>query len=383
MQLYRELPMGDLAHIVVADTRQYRTDQPYNDQGPANGPDMTTPAATLPGIAQEQWIVDRMGASKSTWNILAQQVLMASHDLVPGAEKGYSTDQWDAYRASRQRVLAGIHANGTPNPVVLTGDIHQHYAADLLLDFDDPASPIVGSELCGTSVTSGGDGSRRPRGPDREPLDQVQRQAPRLRPRDAHRERTAGGLPPARGGDDAERPGLDRRELHAHQRPPGPAGLATPASWSGSVEPDHDAGDAVEHGRDTGPDRARRPLVGEGGGIVRVRHAESLAAERRAGPVGRGHVHRGLGQFGPDDQELLVEVVGRHERQGVDELVAGGDDQVGLRGRSSSVMREMNWSGCVAVTVLRLTSSCSAHVVTAPAIVLVAASSPAVSSTTR
>ncbi len=87
---------------------------------------MTTPAATLPGIAQEQWIVDRMGAAKSTWNILAQQVLMASHDLVPGAEKGYSTDQWDAYRASRQRVLAGIHAKGTPNPVVLTGDIHQH-----------------------------------------------------------------------------------------------------------------------------------------------------------------------------------------------------------------------------------------------------------------
>ena len=83
MQLYRELPMGDLLNFVVADTRQYRTDQPYNDQGPANGPDMATPAATLPGIAQEQWIVDRMGASKSTWNVLAQQVLMAPHDLVP------------------------------------------------------------------------------------------------------------------------------------------------------------------------------------------------------------------------------------------------------------------------------------------------------------
>lgn len=159
MQLYRELPMGDLAHLVVADTRQYRTDQPYGDNGPADGPEMTDPAATLPGIAQEQWIVDRMGASQSTWTILAQQVLMASHDVVPGAEKGYSTDQWGAYRASRQRILSGIHANGTRNPVVLTGDIHQHYASDLLLDFDDPVSPIVGSELCGTSVTSGGDGS--------------------------------------------------------------------------------------------------------------------------------------------------------------------------------------------------------------------------------
>jgi alkaline phosphatase D len=116
MQLYRELPMGDLLNFVVADTRQYRTDQPYNDSGPADGPDLTTPAATLPGIAQEQWIVDRMGASKSTWNVLAQQVLMASHDVVPGAPKGYSTDQWDAYRASRQRVLSGIHSRGTPAP---------------------------------------------------------------------------------------------------------------------------------------------------------------------------------------------------------------------------------------------------------------------------
>lgn len=159
MQLHRELPMGDLANFVVADTRQYRTDQPYADKGPAAGPEMSDPAASLPGVAQEQWIVDRMGASKAKWNILAQQVLMASHDVVPGAEKGYSTDQWDAYSASRQRVLTGIADRGTSNPVVLTGDIHQHYAADLLRDFSDPASPIVGSELCGTSVTSGGDGS--------------------------------------------------------------------------------------------------------------------------------------------------------------------------------------------------------------------------------
>jgi alkaline phosphatase D len=159
MQLYRELPMGDLANFVVADTRQYRTDQPYGDKGPTDGPDMRDPAATLPGIAQERWIVDRMSRSRARWNILAQQVLMASHDTVPGAAKGYSTDQWDAYRASRQRVLTGIADRGTRNPVVLTGDIHQHYAADLLRDFDDPSSPVIGSELCGTSVTSGGDGS--------------------------------------------------------------------------------------------------------------------------------------------------------------------------------------------------------------------------------
>lgn len=159
MQLYREVSLGDLANFVVADTRQYRTDQPYLDKGPKDGPEMSNPDATLPGIAQEKWIVDRMTRSRAKWNILAQQVLMASHDVVPGAEKGYSTDQWDAYRASRQRVLHGIADGGTSNPVVLTGDIHQHYAADLLRDFADPSSEVIGSELCGTSITSGGDGS--------------------------------------------------------------------------------------------------------------------------------------------------------------------------------------------------------------------------------
>jgi alkaline phosphatase D len=161
MQLYRELPMGDLLNIVVADTRQYRTDQPYADKGPTDGPEMLDPNATLLGLAQEGWIVDRMSRSRAKWNILAQQVLMASHDTVPGEAKGYSTDQWDAYRAGRQRVLTGIADRGTSNPVVLTGDIHQHYAADLLRDFADPSSPVIGSELCGTSITSGGDGNDR------------------------------------------------------------------------------------------------------------------------------------------------------------------------------------------------------------------------------
>ena len=99
---------------------------------------MTTPAATLPGIAQEQWIVDRMGASKSTWNRLAQQVLMASHDLVPSAEKGYSTDQWDAYRASRQRVLAAVRmkrpaASLVPRRHDLRAVLRQHARSGVVL----------------------------------------------------------------------------------------------------------------------------------------------------------------------------------------------------------------------------------------------------------
>jgi alkaline phosphatase D len=44
------------------------------------------------------------------------------------------------------------------NPVVLSGDVHKHYAADLSRVATDPGSAPVGVELVATSITSGGDG---------------------------------------------------------------------------------------------------------------------------------------------------------------------------------------------------------------------------------
>ena len=50
-------------------------------------------------------------------------------------------------------------AAGTRNPVVLTGDIHSHWAADIRRRWDDPAAPTVGTELVTSSISAGGDGS--------------------------------------------------------------------------------------------------------------------------------------------------------------------------------------------------------------------------------
>jgi alkaline phosphatase D len=46
-----------------------------------------------------------------------------------------------------------------PNLVVLTGDIHANWVADLKVDFDDARSPAIGSEFMGTTISSGGDGA--------------------------------------------------------------------------------------------------------------------------------------------------------------------------------------------------------------------------------
>lgn len=65
-------------------------------------------------------------------------------------------DVWDGYPAERRRLLDRMA--GVANPVVLTGDIHSNWVSDLHTDFDDLTSPIVATELTGTSISSGGDG---------------------------------------------------------------------------------------------------------------------------------------------------------------------------------------------------------------------------------
>ena len=46
---------------------------------------------------------------------------------------------------------------------MLTGDLHSNWVSDLKLDFDDPSSPTVGTELVGTAISSGGDGDESTR----------------------------------------------------------------------------------------------------------------------------------------------------------------------------------------------------------------------------
>lgn len=158
MQLYRRLAFGDLAEISVLDTRQYRSDQAAGDgQDPPN-PGSQDPSRTMLGDEQERWLLEGLGRSSARWNVLAQQVTLAQLDVKAGDGQIVPMDTWDGYTAARDRLFAGLRERGVENVVALTGDLHRSVAADLKLDFNDPASATVGAELTGTSVTSGRDG---------------------------------------------------------------------------------------------------------------------------------------------------------------------------------------------------------------------------------
>ncbi len=159
MQLYRSVSFGRLARFAVLDTRQYRTDQPCGDRTKPPCEGMFDPDATLLGEGQRRWLFESLGSSPAAWNVLAQQVMMAHVDRLPGDDVAYSMDQWSGYGASRERVLRFLAESGVRNPVVLTGDIHTNWVNDLHADFRDPASAVVATEFVGTSISSGGDGA--------------------------------------------------------------------------------------------------------------------------------------------------------------------------------------------------------------------------------
>ena len=152
LRLYRTLRYGQLATFHVLDTRQYRDRQDL--------PRRTDPRRSLLGFDQERWLLDQLGRSTATWDVLAQQVMMMRRLGRPGAgPETLNPDAWDGYAASRDRLLHGLTERRVANPVVLTGDVHVNFAGELKTDFDDPDSATVGVEFVGTSISSGGDGT--------------------------------------------------------------------------------------------------------------------------------------------------------------------------------------------------------------------------------
>jgi alkaline phosphatase D len=159
MLLYRQLNFGRLASFNVLDTRQYRSDQPLGDGRKAPTDIVLSPTGTMFGERQRDWLFNGLTRSPATWNVLAQQVMMARVDLEVGPTVMHSMDQWPGYEFERRRVLKHFHDQKIKNPVVLTGDIHRNWANELIADFDRLESKSVGVEFVGTSISSSGDGS--------------------------------------------------------------------------------------------------------------------------------------------------------------------------------------------------------------------------------
>jgi alkaline phosphatase D len=167
-KIFRRLRIGDLADVVMLDTRLFGRDM----QAVLTGADVSTtdptiadPSRTLLGFDQERWLAEQLSFSKqrgATWRILGQQVMMAQLSTTFGRTI-LNPDQWDGYAPARERLFTHLRENGINNNVVLTGDIHSSWCNDLTSNPFDPAQynpatgqGVLGAEFVTPGVTSPG-----------------------------------------------------------------------------------------------------------------------------------------------------------------------------------------------------------------------------------
>lgn len=201
--LYRIFDFGGLARLVMLDTRQAGRDQQlsagdligvYSGVAPYGPfPKDVRPngvARELIGNRQARWFDQQIASSTQTWQLIGNQVLMfyqASPDLgatsvltapqrlalladldrIGGAGFGdliinlgraglpfpLAADAWTGYPTARLEMLAALAK--APNPVVLTGDSHNAWTANLVMPSAEGPKPVA-PEFGGTSVSSPG-----------------------------------------------------------------------------------------------------------------------------------------------------------------------------------------------------------------------------------
>ncbi len=143
-EIFRTFELGDLAKIIMLDTRLEGRDQ----QVGTNDPVFNDTTRTILGPTQFQWFKNELSTTTQPWKIIGNQVMIGAVEIFGTP---INTDSWDGYPAERQKLFDHLSTNNIDNMVVLTGDIHTSWAVDLK-NGNNP----VGVEMVTPSVTSPG-----------------------------------------------------------------------------------------------------------------------------------------------------------------------------------------------------------------------------------
>lgn len=143
-RIWRKYSYGTLAELFMTDSRLYDRDlqlsTPIQPQEPRNDA-----SRKMLGPEQRDWLLDGLKNSKATWRLVGNQVVFHQWVYTPGLKAaggpvGLNGDAWDGYCAERQTIIDGLRNGNIDNVVILTGDVHTSWVADIT---DDPNNPAV------------------------------------------------------------------------------------------------------------------------------------------------------------------------------------------------------------------------------------------------
>lgn len=157
-RIWRRFKIGKLADLIMLDTRYY-------DRDATDRPDLQLQEdRSIMGPKQERWLEDTLidaQARNATWKLLGNQVQFSALNETANTGMGgeaFYWDGWAGYMSNRRRFLDAVVKHGIENPVMLTGDYHALWTADLTHpDIPYNASTGAGSlgvEFAGPGITS-------------------------------------------------------------------------------------------------------------------------------------------------------------------------------------------------------------------------------------
>lgn len=129
-QIFRKFTYGDLADIIMLDTRLEGRAEQVAD---ASDPDLYDPSRSMLGTSQRDWFLTQLEESTARWKIIGNQVVMAQ---VRGVK---NMDAWDGYPIERNQILNWIDRKHISNVLFLTGDVHITMAANITHNPFDPS----------------------------------------------------------------------------------------------------------------------------------------------------------------------------------------------------------------------------------------------------
>lgn len=200
MTIYRSLRFGRHVELIMTDERSYRsdhaipeeigdtsfeyldtrnvlpiTDLEVMDAGrTANGgnppaivgingvpnPRLTSPPGTMLGVDQKAWWKASMTGSNATWKVWGNQVPLMRFAITRGPVSGLIVDRtmngdaWDGYATERKELMTHLRTSNVRNVLVLTGDIHAHFAGIVHDDFLATTPVPVANEFAAAGISS-------------------------------------------------------------------------------------------------------------------------------------------------------------------------------------------------------------------------------------
>lgn len=151
-RIFEYVRLGAMVDLILTDERQYRDQQPCNDQILVPCPDSGNPGRTMLGANQKAWLKDRLINSPQNWKLWASEVMLMAVELVAD-DGGVNQDAWDGYTAERAELMNYILANDIENVAILTGDIHTFFAGKATTTGNNSGTPAA-PEFVGGSATS-------------------------------------------------------------------------------------------------------------------------------------------------------------------------------------------------------------------------------------